>query len=89
VGVDGGVARVAVRDEGPGVPDGERERVFDRMVRLDEARSGGAGGARGGGAGLGLAIAREAARAHGGDLVCAAPDDGSPGAVFVLTLPPA
>ncbi|HEY2224062.1 HAMP domain-containing sensor histidine kinase [Actinomycetospora sp.] len=87
VGVDGGVARVAVRDEGPGVPEGERERVFDRMVRLDEARSGGAGGARGGGAGLGLAIAREAARAHGGDLVCTAPDDGSPGAVFVLTLP--
>jgi two-component system OmpR family sensor kinase len=84
-----GVARVSVRDEGPGVPDGERERIFDRMVRLDEARSGGArgGAGRGGGAGLGLAIAREAARVHGGDLVCTAPDDGGPGAVFVLTLP--
>lgn len=78
----GGAARVAVRDEGPGVPAGERERVFGRMVRLDEARGG-----SGGGAGLGLAIAREAARIHGGDLVCTAPDDGGPGAVFVLTLP--
>ncbi|MCD2197361.1 HAMP domain-containing histidine kinase [Actinomycetospora endophytica] len=87
VGCSAGVATVAVRDEGPGVPDGERERVFDRMVRLDEARSGGARGGRGGGAGLGLAIAREAARVHGGDLVCTAPDDGGPGAVFVLTLP--
>lgn len=84
---DDGVARVAVRDEGPGVPDDERERVFDRMVRLDEARAGGPGGGRGGGAGLGLAIAREAARVHGGDLVCPAPDDQGPGAVFVLTLP--
>ncbi len=96
VGVARGVAWVAVRDEGPGVPAEERERVFDRMVRLDEARGGGSGGAgRGGGAGLGLAIAREAARAHGGDLVCTAPDrdpgqhadGGAPGAVFVLTLP--
>jgi two-component system, OmpR family, sensor kinase len=88
VGAAGPTARVAVRDHGPGVPEGERERVFGRMVRLDEARGrareagGGAGGA-----GLGLAIAREAARAHGGDLVCVAPDDGGPGAVFVLTVP--
>ncbi len=82
VGADGEAARVVVRDHGPGVPAGERERVFDRMVRLDEARGG-----SGGGAGLGLAIAREAARAHDGDLVCTAPDDGGPGAVFVLTLP--
>ncbi|GAA4835955.1 HAMP domain-containing sensor histidine kinase [Actinomycetospora corticicola] len=74
--------RVEVRDEGPGVPAAERERVFERMVRLDEARGGGSSGA-----GLGLAIAREAARAHGGDLVCAAPGDDGPGARFVLTLP--
>ncbi|GLZ50507.1 two-component sensor histidine kinase [Actinomycetospora sp. NBRC 106378] len=74
--------RVEVRDEGPGVPEGDRERVFARMVRLDEARGGASGGA-----GLGLAIAREAARAHGGDLVCAAPGDGGRGALFVLTLP--
>jgi two-component system, OmpR family, sensor kinase len=84
VGADGsGTARVAVRDEGPGVPVDERERVFARMVRLDEARGRGGGG----GAGLGLAIAREAARAHGGDLECTAPEDRGPGAVFVLTLP--
>ena len=86
VGADGsGPARVAVRDEGPGVPVEERDRVFGRMVRLDEARGRGGGG----GAGLGLAIAREAARAHGGDLMCTVPDDGGPGAVFVLTLPQA
>ncbi|WP_433800151.1 ATP-binding protein [Actinomycetospora sp. CA-084318] len=76
--------RIEVRDSGAGVPDDERERIFERMVRLDEARGGATGG--GGGAGLGLAIAREAARSHGGDLVCAGPDDG-PGARFVLTLP--
>jgi signal transduction histidine kinase len=88
VGADGaGTARVAVRDEGPGVPVGERERVFGRMVRLDESRGGGGGRGGSGGAGLGLAIAREAARAHGGDLECTAPEDGGPGAVFVLSVP--
>jgi two-component system OmpR family sensor kinase len=73
---------VFVSDDGPGVPDADRERVFDRLVRLDEARRSGDGGA-----GLGLPIARGLARAHGGDLVCEAPGSGRPGAVFRLTLP--
>ncbi|MET4053372.1 two-component system OmpR family sensor kinase [Frigoribacterium sp. PvP054] len=73
---------VLVSDDGPGVPEGDRERVFDRLVRLDEARRSGDGGA-----GLGLPIARGLARAHGGDLVCEAPGFGRPGAVFRLTLP--
>ena len=50
-----------VDDDGPGVPAGERGRVFDRFVRLDEARA-----RDGGGSGLGLAIVAEIVAAHGG-----------------------
>jgi signal transduction histidine kinase len=59
-----GEAVLEIVDDGPGIPPEERERVFDRFVRLDASRERSAGGA-----GLGLAIARELARAHGGDLV--------------------
>jgi len=68
-----------VSDNGPGVPEAERERIFDRLVRLDDARD-----RRSGGSGLGLAIARGVVRAHGGDLVCL-PSQG--GAVFRVSLP--
>jgi len=74
-------ARVLVTDTGPGVAPDQREHIFDRLVRLDDARSVDAGGA-----GLGLAIARGIARAHGGDLRCIDPPGGA-GAAFVLTLP--
>jgi signal transduction histidine kinase len=57
-------AVVDVVDDGPGIPVAERDRVFDRFVRLDTSRERAAGGA-----GLGLAIARAIARAHGGDVV--------------------
>lgn len=81
VGVHGGFTQVVIADTGPGVPRADRERIFDRMVRLDPARE-----IRSPGSGLGLPIARGIARAHGGDLICAEPIDGV-GAVFVLTLP--
>ncbi len=74
-----GAARIAVSDTGPGVPEADRERIFDRFVRLDPARDSGAG------AGLGLPIARWIAQAHGGTLTL----DPSPsgGCVFMATLP--
>jgi signal transduction histidine kinase len=55
---------VFVDDDGPGIAEHDRERVFDRWVRLDAGRSSDAGGS-----GLGLPIARGIARAHGGDIV--------------------
>jgi signal transduction histidine kinase len=80
VGTTGDVAELSVADNGPGVPPEARERIFDRLVRLDAARE-----RRPQGSGLGLAIARGIARAHGGDLVCTAPPEGR-GAVFTLRL---
>ena len=55
---------VIVEDDGPGIPDDQREEVFKPFHRLDPARNMDAGG----GSGLGLSIALDAARAHGGDI---------------------
>ncbi len=55
--------RIDIRDNGPGVPVPERERVFERFVRLDESRS-----RQSGGAGLGLAITRSIIEAHDGTI---------------------
>jgi signal transduction histidine kinase len=74
-----GQAELTVSDDGPGIPAADRERVFERFVRLEEDRS-----RRTGGFGLGLSIAREIARAHGGTVEVA--DDG-PGATLVVRLP--
>lgn len=54
---------VTVDDDGPGIPPEQREDVFRPFLRLDEARNQDAGGS-----GLGLTIARDAARVHGGDV---------------------
>jgi signal transduction histidine kinase len=77
---DGRVARLAVADDGPGIPADARERIFDRFARLDEARASAAGGT-----GLGLAITRDLVEAHGGTVVV--DDAATLGARFVVTLP--
>jgi signal transduction histidine kinase len=79
LGVEADVLVLEVRDDGPGVPAQERERIFDRFVRLDEAR-----GRDGGGSGLGLAIVRDLLTTQGGEVTVS---DAGPGAVFVVRLP--
>ncbi|MFJ8748088.1 sensor histidine kinase [Streptomyces sp. NPDC102441] len=71
---------VEVTDDGSGVPEGEQDRIFERFVRLDDARS-----RDDGGAGLGLAIARDVASRHGGTLTVGEGPGG--GALFTLRLP--
>ncbi|MFB6720191.1 sensor histidine kinase [Kribbella sp. NPDC056345] len=79
VGIEQRSGDVVLRidDDGAGIPEPERERVFERFARLDEARSRDAGGA-----GLGLAIAREIALRHHGKLTAS----GAPGGGARLTL---
>ena len=79
VRVDGEHAVLDVIDDGPGVPPADRERIFERLVRLDQGRDRHAGGV-----GLGLAVARGIAEAHGGRLTC---EPSSVGARFRLVLP--
>ena len=79
-GADAGTVRVDVDDDGPGIPVPDRERAFDRFVRLDESRERGTGNA-----GLGLAIAREIAEAHGGTIGVA--DSPAGGARLTVVLP--
>ena len=70
-----------VRDHGPGIPEDERERIFEPFYRLVAARESGRG------SGLGLALVREIARRHGGEAVCLAADGG--GSLFRVELPAA
>ncbi len=73
-----------VSDEGPGVDPEFRERVFEKFFRVEHHRPGGDQGARG--SGIGLYIAREIVRAHGGTICCLA-GPGEKGARFVISLP--
>ena len=72
-------AVIVISDDGPGIPTADRERVFGRFVRLDDARSRDSGGA-----GLGLAITKEIVESHGGWVAVA---DAHPGARFELHFP--
>jgi signal transduction histidine kinase len=79
---EGDVVELLIDDDGPGVPVDDRRRVFERFVRLDEARTQGAGGS-----GLGLAIAHDIVIAHGGAISIA--DSPAGGARVTVTLPSA
>jgi signal transduction histidine kinase len=61
--MSGSMAVLSVADDGAGIPDNDRERVFERFVRLDEARSRDSGGT-----GLGLAVVKSIVEAHGGSI---------------------
>jgi signal transduction histidine kinase len=75
-----GWAELAVDDSGPGIPEAERERVFERFYRLEASRA-----ADSGGRGLGLAIAAEIVKTHGGTIAAGASALG--GARFEVRLP--
>jgi len=62
-GKENGSLVIEVEDDGPGIPEAEREQVFRPFYRVDDARNQDAGST-----GLGLAIARDIARIHGGDI---------------------
>ena len=79
---EAGDAVLTVSDDGPGIPAADRERAFDRFVRLDDARS--RDEAETGGAGLGLAIVRAIARTHGGSAYL---EGAAPGLRAVVRLP--
>lgn len=70
--------RLTVEDTGRGIPEADRDRIFDRFVRIDPLTDGM-------GMGLGLAIARRIARAHGGELILVA--TGPTGTTFGVSLP--
>jgi signal transduction histidine kinase len=74
-----GRARLVIADDGPGIPPGREEEVFERFTRLDESRTAGDGGT-----GLGLPIAREIVTRHGGTI--AVDPSATGGARFVIRL---
>jgi hypothetical protein len=76
----GGLVQITLRDFGPGVPAEQRERLFEPFYRMEGSRS-----RQTGGIGLGLPIARNVIRAHGGDLTLANHKNG--GLVVTVSLP--
>jgi signal transduction histidine kinase len=79
--IGGGMARIWVSDSGPGVPASEREHIFERFARGPDAHA-----RRKEGAGLGLAIARAVAEAHGGRILLDESREGE-GATFAIVVP--
>jgi signal transduction histidine kinase len=72
--------RVTISDHGPGVPQQERERIFEPFYRIQDSEE-----RTRGGAGLGLALVRQIARHHGGEALCLAREGG--GTTFQVDLP--
>jgi two-component system, OmpR family, sensor histidine kinase SenX3 len=81
-GIGGRVAEVSVTDEGPGIAEAERERIFERFYRVDSARSRDTGGT-----GLGLSIVKHVAAGHGGEATVWSAE--GTGSTFTLRLPAA
>lgn len=75
------MAVIRVEDHGPGVPQAQRERIFEKFYRLPGASE------RSGGVGLGLSLVRSIAERHGGTVRCEGRQDGRRGASFVIRLP--
>lgn len=75
-------ASLTVTDDGPGIPESERERVFDRFYRVEASRS-----RQSGGTGLGLPIVRDLVRAHGGGITLHPRDNGTDGLTAAVLLP--
>lgn len=71
---------ISISDNGPGIPEAERDKIFDRFYRLDDSRTRDTGGT-----GLGLAIAKEAVLLHGGNITVSESEQG--GCKFTVTLP--
>ena len=71
---------IAVEDDGPGIPDGEKQKIFERFYRLDDSRARDTGGT-----GLGLAITKEAVLLHNGTIEVT--DSQTGGSIFTITLP--
>jgi two-component system, OmpR family, sensor histidine kinase SenX3 len=77
---DNWMAEVSVTDQGIGIPERDRERIFERFYRVDPARSRATGGT-----GLGLAIVKHVTAAHGGNVTVWSKEGG--GSTFTLQLP--
>lgn len=77
---NGSSAYVRVMDRGAGVPDGREEKIFEQFFRAHDSLSSGIQGS-----GLGLTLARQIARAHGGDVTFSRREGG--GSCFTLRLP--
>jgi NtrC-family two-component system sensor histidine kinase KinB len=83
-GAEGGAVLIAVTDTGPGVPEGFRERVFEKFFRVEHHRPNGAPAVRG--SGIGLYLCLQIVEAHGGSIRCEAGDDGR-GTRIAIQLP--
>ncbi|MCR4693135.1 MAG: cell wall metabolism sensor histidine kinase WalK [Firmicutes bacterium] len=80
LGIKNQMVIVTIEDNGPGIPDSEKERIFDRFYRLDDSRARDTGGT-----GLGLAIAKEAVVLHGGEI--SVKDGKNGGSIFTISIP--
>ena len=80
LGIKNQMVLVTVEDNGPGIPDSEKEHIFDRFYRLDDSRARDTGGT-----GLGLAIAKEAVQLHGGEI--SVKDARNGGSIFTIAIP--